>query len=222
MACLLTCYLITAAFRTFTLFSKDAEAGVSIPYPSISIHAVKQIGSEGDANRTQAVWMQLEFSDGGQDDDEFNNIDLTIVPPTAADPEAVGSPVAPKLYEAIANCSNLHPDPRDEDDGEDDGEDDPYDRIIFEGSAEHEAIEGFTGVLRGAADGSLPPPMPGSGGWITAENVHEYFDEDGNWIGQGAEEELGDGAGRTRGREELEDGDADGSGPDETKRPRVD
>lgn len=166
--------------------------------------------------------MQLEFSDGGHDDDDFNCVELTIVPPaqTSPDSDATPSPAA-QLYEAIANCSNLHPDPYDEE-GEDEGNDD---RIIFEESVEHEALEGFTGVLRGAADGSLPPPMPGSGGWITADNVNEYFDEEGNWIGQGGDaeeaEELGDGAGRTRGRDEV-DGEANGDGPDETKRPRVD
>lgn len=69
--------------------------------------------------------------------------------------------------------------------------------------------------------------MPGSGGWITADNVHEYFDEDGNWIGEGGEETeaLGDGAGRTRGRNEVEgEGEGEGvngDGPEESKRPRT-
>lgn len=151
--------------------------------------------------------MQLEFPDGGSSDDEFNLIELTVVLPAAASEDAA---TASKLYEAIAACSNLHPDPA-QDGDEDDAEEDNYDRIVFEGSAEHEALEGFSGVLRGAADGGLPPPMPGSGGWITADNVNEYFDADGNWIGPGAEvggeeeeEELGEGAGRTRARDEVE------------------
>lgn len=192
---------------------------MSIPYPSISIHAIKQTGPQTEGNRVQAVWMQLEFSDGGADDDDFNTVELTIIPPTAADG---ASEEATKLYQALSNCSDLHPDVDDGDDDEDD-----YDRIVFEGSAEHEAIEGFSGVMHGAADGGLPPPMPGSGGWITAENVHEYFDEDGNWLGQGgeAEEELGEGAGRVRPREETEDDGANGQGTaddPENKRPRVD
>ncbi len=71
----------------------------------------------------------------------------------------------------------------------------------------------------------LPPPMPGSGGWITAENVGEFFDEEGYW--RGGEEfsasevlglpgtGLGEGAGSVRGREE---GEGDGEGvEDETK-----
>lgn len=192
---------------------------MTIPYPSISIHAVKQVPAGADGATSPAVWMQLDFADGGDDDDTFNTVELTVIPPTS---EASDPNPASQMYEAIAACSNLHPDPNNE--GEDD--EDEYDRIVFEGSAEHEAIEGFSGVLRGASDGGLPPPMPGSGGWITAENVHEYFDENGNWIGEGAEdaEELGEGAGRTRAREEVDGetvngGDADDSA--ENKRPRV-
>ncbi|KAH8720541.1 Protein LOT5 [Beauveria bassiana] len=208
--------------ETFTIFSPAAEAGVSIPYPSISIHAIKQLPSS-----SPAVWMQLELSDGGSsDDDDFRLIELTIVPPAASDADT-----ASKLYEAIAACSNLHPDPAGADDENDDA--DYQDRIVFEGSAEqHEALEGFQGVLRGAADGGLPPPMPGSGGWITAENVGEYFDDEGNWIGPGAEvggeeesAELGEGAGRTRARDEIEvQGGINGHGAEEdaeSKRQRV-
>lgn len=177
--------------------------------------------------------MQLDFSDGGSDDETFNTVELTLIPASStlastdeADTNSPSSSPASQMYEAIAACSNLHPDPND--DGDDD--EDEYDRIVFEGSEEHEAIEGFSGVLRGAADGGLPPPMPGSGGWITAENVHEYFDEDGNWIRgtEGGEEEaLGEGAGRTRAREEVDadadgiNGHADGDNA-ENKRPRVD
>lgn len=176
------------------------------------------MGPEG-GDRQQAVWMQLEFSDGYNDEDDSSCVELTIIPSASASSTDESPSAASKLYEAIANCSNLHPDPEQEEEAED------HDRIIFEGSAEHEALEGFTGVLRGAADGSLPPPLPGSGGWITADNVHEYFDADGNWIGGEDQEELGDGAGRTRGRDEVDGQDANGGGddgPDDNKRPRVD
>ncbi len=106
-------------------------------------------------------------------------------------------------------------------------------RIVFEGNVGYEGISGLPGVTRGVSDDGLPPPFPGSGGWITAENVGEYFDEEGNWIGGGGEEELlGEGAGRVRGRDEV-DGDNEGDeastrvnghgkeGPEEHKRPRV-
>lgn len=176
--------------------------------------------------------MQLDFSDGGAEDDDFQTIELTIAPPATAstDGDSAISP-ASQLYEAIASCSNLHPDPANGEEEED--EEENYDRIVFEGGAEHEAVEGFTGVMRGAADGGLPPPMPGSGGWITADNVHEYFDEEGNWIGPGAGEdgedgeadELGEGAGRVRVRDEVENDGTNGHSQDddaESKRPRID
>lgn len=165
--------------------------------------------------RQEAVWMQIELSDGGANDDEFDTVSLTVIPPKAES----GSSSTQQMYSAMSNCSDLHPDPND---GEDSEEDD--DRIVFESAVEHEAVEGFTGVLRGAADGGLPPPMPGSGGWITADNVHEYFDKDGNWLGEDAEEELGEGAGRVRVRDEVErDATAESRPADdsENKRPRV-
>lgn len=66
--------------------------------------------------------------------------------------------------------------------------------------------------------------MPGSGGWITAENVGEFFDEEGNWRGGeewtgdevfgmpgggvgGGEGGLGEGAGSVRREREEEEGD---------------
>ncbi|KND93870.1 hypothetical protein TOPH_01409 [Tolypocladium ophioglossoides CBS 100239] len=208
--------------ESFTIFSQQAEAGVSIPYPSISIHAVKKAGGQAEGNGTEAVWMQLEFSDGGANDDDFNMVELTIVP---AVPDSATPSTAQKLFEAVSSCSDLHPD-QDEDDEE--GE---FDRIVFEGSAEHEALEGFTGVLRGSSNGALPPPMPSSGGWITADNFREFFDEEGNWLGRdgGAEApadgELGEGAGRIRAWDELEPEGVNGHGHDEdaeNKRSRVD
>ena len=191
------------------IFNAATESGLSIPYPSISIHARTGVKLPGSDTTAPAVWMQLEFADGGADDEDFDTIELTIVPSPSEDDTATVT-TASKLFDAMAACSDLHPDPNDGEEEDDEGN---YDRIVFEGSAEHENVEGFTGVLRGAVDGGLPPPLPGSGGWITAENVNEYFDADGNWIGPGAEtaeeeEELGEGAGRTRGRDEVE-----GSGP---------
>ncbi|KAG5915670.1 hypothetical protein E4U53_004434 [Claviceps sorghi] len=198
----------------FTIFCPKTESGVSIPYPSISIHAVKQVPAQDGGAGASSIWMQLDFSDGGVDDDDFNTVELTISPVDAAD--------AQRLYDAVATCSNSHPDPTNDDDGDEEG--DGYDRIVFEG----EAVEGFTGVLRGATDGGLPPPLPGSGGWITADNVHEYFDEEGNWTGRDDEaagpdqsEELGDGAGRTRLREEVDRQDRNGDEDSESKRLRV-
>jgi chloride channel, nucleotide-sensitive, 1A len=84
-------------------------------------------------------------------------------------------------------------------------DEDGSNRIMFEGNVDYEGISGLPGVARGASDGVLPPPFPGSGGWITAENVGEYFDAEGNWLGNGDEEieALGEGAGTVRGRDEA-------------------
>ncbi|KAK1783533.1 regulator of volume decrease after cellular swelling-domain-containing protein [Copromyces sp. CBS 386.78] len=233
--------------QNLTIFSPSAEVGFEIPYPVISIHAIKTIGT-GDT-KYPSVFLQLELSpDGGADDDDFETVELTLIPPTIsagtaaapaqAEPEAeptIGKKQpdneATKLFKAITACADLNPDPAEDD------EDDEYDddRIVFEG----DAIEGFQGVFAGSNSGGLPPPMPGSSGWITAENVHEYFDEQGNWLGgddevevdvEGEEEggvsgELGEGAGTVRRREDVE-GSTEGGGEKEeqgeSKRARID
>lgn len=68
----------------------------------------------------------------------------------------------------------------------------------------------------------LPPAMPGSGGWITAENLHEHFDGEGNWLpGRGPQEDLSeqDGVlingfgGAADGEEEEEEGAGRRLGP---------
>ncbi|KAL7625338.1 hypothetical protein AAE478_004554 [Parahypoxylon ruwenzoriense] len=231
---------VFVASHKLILFSHGSGTGIEIPYPAITLHAIKNLrpveGPDGASSKTIAVYMQLEFSssggDGG-DDEGLDPIELILIPykpppkdasPSAAsiiDPLNVERTTA--LFNQISACSNLHPDPQDEEDEDDEGED--FDRIVFEGDAEGNDIEGLPGVLRGDSNGGLPPPMPGSSGWITAENVDQYFDEDGNWIGEeGVSGELGDGAGRVRGRDEVEQDGANGleNGEDtDSKRPRT-
>jgi nucleotide-sensitive chloride channel 1A len=45
---------------------------------------------------------------------------------------------------------------------------------------------------------------PGASGWITADNVDQYMDEEGNFSGMVYGEELGPGAGTVRQRDEGE------------------
>jgi nucleotide-sensitive chloride channel 1A len=115
--------------------------------------------------------MNIELESQPSDEDEEPNVlELTVVPPNCSSSmEAVQT-----LFSAVSTCSNLHPDPI----SQDDEEMDEYgtDRIMFEGNVGYEGISGLPGVARGVSDGGLPPPFPGSGGWITAENVGEYFD----------------------------------------------
>lgn len=211
------------------LFSHKSNTGIEIPYPAISLHAIKNFKHlerpDDSASKFHGVYMQLEFSgDSGADDDEsYDPIELTLVPyqgvaqvvatPDGPSIDPLNSERATAMFSQISACSDLHPDQyQEEDDEEDYG-----DRIVFEG----EALEGLPGAFLGNTDGSLPPPMPGSSGWITAENVHEHFDADGNYIypeENGVSGELGEGAGRVRARDEI-DGDGDDS---DSKRPRTD
>lgn len=114
----------------------------------------------------------------------------------------------------MSACADLHPDPAEE--GSEDIE-------IDGGGGVHSALPDRMGGGNGEALGyeqvdGLPPPMPGSGGWITAENVGRLFDEEGNLRGVGgggggggAGGGLGPGAGVVRGREE-DGGDGDDGG----------
>jgi nucleotide-sensitive chloride channel 1A len=61
---------------------------------------------------------------------------------------------------------------------------------------------------------------PGATGWITADNMDEFLDENGNFRGQvyGEEsEDLGPGAGTVRPREEEQDNRTGVNGADDTK-----
>ncbi|KAK0658708.1 regulator of volume decrease after cellular swelling-domain-containing protein [Cercophora samala] len=222
--------------QNLTLFSPAAESGVTIPYHQISIHAIQKIGD------FSSVYLQLELAEGGSEED-FDTVELTLIPVPREQKEegeeeeeeeevTVGDrkpkTETEKLFEAISECSNLNPDPRG--DGEEDEEDEDGAQIIFEG----EAVEGFSGVFAGARDGGLPAAMPGSSGWITAENVHEYFDAEGNWIGGGGDDDaggndgwvlseqmLGGGAGTVHRMDEDEpEGEVKGKEGENNKRPK--
>ncbi|EFX02664.1 hypothetical protein CMQ_2593 [Grosmannia clavigera kw1407] len=151
---------------------------------------------------------------------------------TTAPPQSLSE--ASRLFDAISACADLHPDrfggDNDDDDdaypsffGPGEGDDDDDDGIAFD-DGDLEPVEGFQGVFRRGANNNteaavtqgsdLPPPLPGSGGWITAENAHEFFDADGNWLGRDGSGPLGEGAGRVRGRDEVDEAAA----ADETSR----
>jgi len=119
---------------------------------------------------------------------------------------------AQQLYTAISACADLHPDP----------------------SSDDENADGAMGL-------DYENAAPGAGGWITAENMAQFMDEDGNFrvpeqgdgegggvvgtdgIGQEGEEEglergLGMGAGRVRRAEEFADAEeVEIDGEDEAK-----
>lgn len=149
-----------------------------------------------------------------------------------------------ELYAALSACANLHPDPLSDSEGQadEDGQRQAP-AIMFEhggnGVGDISGIYPLGNTDGGAGRGNgLPPPMPGSGGWITAENVGDFFDEEGNWRGgeewtenevMGMPGGLGEGAGSVRARGEDEDvveerdggGNGNGNG-EETKWRRTD
>lgn len=158
------------------------------------LHAIQRLTDPVKNVETHGLYMQLDLQtqQASQDDDEPTSIDLTILPSinpeatdrpwpgrvllsSSADTSSPSSTQITELYTAVTACADLHPDPgADSDDEMGDG------RIMFEGNVGYEGISGLPGAFQGVVDGSLPPPFPGSGGWITAENVHEHFDTDGN------------------------------------------
>lgn len=164
--------------------------------------------------------MQIDLSDTTEmsEEDEPETIELTLIPtsPSTSEESVAGETQVTALFSAISTCSNLNPDPITHDgdvDMNDDGKTQGDSRIRFEGSVGYEGISGLPGVSRGVDDGGLPPPFPGSGGWITAENVGQFFDSAGHWIGDDRDAEtteegdivsLGEGAGRVRARDEME------------------
>ncbi|KIW29438.1 uncharacterized protein PV07_05252 [Cladophialophora immunda] len=217
------------------LYSSDANAGLSIPYPSISLHAIQSLPQPSPGEQ-QGLYMQVVSfpspESAAQDDDaEPDSISVTVIPTASAPPQVASTasgtaedgfegedkpeqtPVV-AMFNALSTCSNLHPDPVEDEEGEEDG---GGSRLFRAGLA-----------FPGNADGGLPPAMPGSGGWITAENMHEYFDEEGNFIGgddqdeQGedvggeaqaaSDEPLGPGAGIVRPRQDTEQGNGDATG----------
>ncbi|KAI1370872.1 regulator of volume decrease after cellular swelling-domain-containing protein [Hypoxylon crocopeplum] len=221
-----------------TLFSHMSGTGIEIPYPSVTLHAIKNFRHVEKPDDSMfkfiGVYLQLEFSSSGGDDDEsFDPIELTLIPcnPLSNEQSSADTPTidplnnerTTALFNQISACSNLHPDPQDEENG--DEEEGDFDRIIFEGNVEGGAVEGLPGVIMGDSNGGLPPPMPGSSGWITADNVDEYFDEEGNWIGGGGPGgEVGYGAGRVRTHDEVDRDGTNGheNGEDvDSKRPRT-
>lgn len=88
--------------------------------------------------------MQIEFHDGNgsADEEEPEILELSLLGMPDEDMQ--------KLYEAVSNCSNLHPDP--EAGGDEEMEDGGDSRIMFEGNVGYEGISGLPGVQRGVSD----------------------------------------------------------------------
>lgn len=180
----------------------------------------------------QLATQTQEAADGADEDEEEECASLTIIPQLQTQAQAQTQTQSTtttteeqtpteSLFAALSACSNLHPDlAANEEEGNDNA-----------GAQQQQALDSsvlFQNglIFPGNNAGGLPPAMPGSGGWITADNVDEYFDGEGNWKGGEAEgngemevkenadgneqDPLGPGAGSVRTRDQ-------GEGEDETK-----
>ena len=199
--------------------------------------------SNPDARQMSAVYLQLDPSHHlratmNPNEDDLNDADdtfeLLLIPqedepkthtngaesatngngvdPSSAVSSTPNHGAATGIFEALSRCADLHPDPEDED--EDEEMDDE------EGPAP--ALGGMTGISG----------FPGGGGWITADNAHEFegqFAVDVEEVGDGVI--LGPGAGTRRARDadagdtvdgegnggQRETGDGEGSADDKNK-----
>ena len=182
-----------------------------MPYPNISVHAVQRLEDPDTQDETQGIYLQVVTSDGFDDHDPEGTLSLTLLPflgelasnnHTQDEQDSTSSaaersnPVS-ALFDAISACSSLHPDVASSSSS-----------VDIDRNQEIEGLGSETWEVT-PVDG-LPPPMPGSSGWITAENMDQFFDEDGNWRGRG----LGPGAGVVRQRED-EAVDQNGTGASE-------
>lgn len=199
------------------IYSPSKSKGVKLPYPSIALHAISTLSlEEPDSEPTKALYMQLNLYDTAisNSEDDIRTAEVAILPfPSSSATSTLPEPgleQAPEghastastnttpeeatkmLFEAVSACQDLHPDPHENED-------------------EEPAFAGGIGTVG----------VPGDGGWITSENMAQFMDSNGNFVGfgdggDGANEGagvtvLGPGAGTVRQREEG-DKDEDGEG----------
>lgn len=183
-----------------------SSKGVRIEYPSIGIHGVSTLSLDNVTRRALYMQLNLYDSENSNSEDDIETADVSIVPFPSEDTDAaslsdghkttsdLSSEDAVKaLYDAVSDCQNLHPDSHEEDDEE---------------NGTRQPVLGIAGA-------------PGDGGWITSENMAQFMDSNGNFIGFGAEAD-GDNdtpavAGTRRPREDDEERFEDAEGDGETK-----
>jgi chloride channel, nucleotide-sensitive, 1A len=185
-----------------------------------------------ESDEVQGLYMQIANPSAEvatDEDEEEESVTFTIVPPSVT--EAVASTLGAStagtetvaftaaevadedrrsqtetqaFFAAVSACSNLHPDPNNPNEMDED-----YDMDGQRGSG---LIRSGL-ILPGSNGGGLPLPLDGSSGWITAENMHEFFDEEGNWVGgeETSSTSLGPGAGLVRARESGAEDDGPGT-----------
>ena len=181
---------LTQLHRTVVLFSKLTSKGVAIDYPTIALHAL------GSQDGFTTVYLQLDLLTN--DDDDIQTLTMHLIPKATHGEE-------PESTDGQAN-------------GVDGTNGTPA-------TPNGEAAKALFEALSACADLNPDPmdededgegaamPEPGAGGWITSENMQDFMDENGNWIGPEVPV-LGAGAGQVRAREDGDDDEAAGAGED--------
>ncbi|KAG9244104.1 hypothetical protein BJ878DRAFT_85264 [Calycina marina] len=172
--------------KSYIIFNHAIKTGLSIPYPDVPIAGIQKLDEK------HSMMFCLDCSGT---EDSYREEPPSIALYVHAEP----SEDIDKLYKAFQVCSDLNPDPPSQ--GDEDMEDGFGDRIAFEGNVGYTGISGLPGAIQGAKDGQdMPPVFPGSSGWITADNVDQFFDEDGMWLAG-----KGPNTGETRSRDDADD-----------------
>ncbi|KAF2095845.1 hypothetical protein NA57DRAFT_78622 [Rhizodiscina lignyota] len=192
------------------LYSTATSKGLKLVYPSIALCAISTVtipdsstASTSTPETAKGLYMQLNLydMDTTNSEEDIRTGEVAILPqsssttataatetPTAVEQSAhisiasmTKEEATNALFEAVCACQELHPDAMDEDD---------------EDGVGSVPVIGTSGA-------------PGDGGWITSENMAQFMDENGNFVGFGgaaggddAVIELGPGAGTVRPREE--------------------
>ncbi|KAJ9640071.1 hypothetical protein H2199_006305 [Coniosporium tulheliwenetii] len=184
------------------LFSSHTRSGVSIPYPNISLHAIQRLSAQDSTASTadqQGLYMQLTLSDTEttNSEDDIETLEITLIPTTTS---TVDEAVITSIPNPTASATSDATPPLEQERGATESTS-PI-RALF--TAVSACADLHPDPATGSDEEEDPQAtMPGAGGWITSENMHEFFDEEGQFIGGGT---LGEGAGTVRGRDEENTG----------------
>jgi chloride channel, nucleotide-sensitive, 1A len=158
--------------RNLTLYSSTKNIGFSVDYPAIALHALGTHHSSlfSDAS-SQVVLLQINLHDTEltNSDDDIQTLDLTLVPTSTSGPSPTNSGNDGEALNPV--------------------------KALFDALSTCADLHPDP-ASPGSEDDE---PQPGAGGWITSENMADFVDDEGNFIGM---DSLGAGAGTVRSRED--------------------
>lgn len=148
-------------------------------YPTIVLHATRRLNlPQSTEHEVSGLFTQLILGESSQDsaDEAPICIEMTLVPSsnmTSTENSGNGSDLPDRSEEPV--------------------------KILYE------AVSTCTALHPDPVDeddGEDQDNLPGAGGWITADNAENYFDEDGQFVGFGENGANGQIAGSVRARED--------------------